>query len=264
MIRCVHCGASLVTEPAAVTAGAPAEPAVLDAPPQGPVAAPQADAPGPPTRDPWVTPSTRSGDRDPVQIPPPSRAPDAPRPAGWRADGVLILGAVIAVAGAVAAYSSLALPWVQARLTTIGDRLEPETVADLTFRSSDAFAGTVVIGVAAALLTLGLQWFWYGLDRGARLPAHAHPLLALLAAAAGVVVLVLGRLGHLVWDVAFVTHAREAGMTKGAMRELLAARPAPDISIELRGGVYRFAVAVTLALIAGIVAWWSQGRRSWS
>jgi len=175
-------------------------------------------------------------------------------------DVALAVSGVIAVGGAIVAYSSLSMPWVRAQVVTMGDR-GAKVVADLTFQGADAMGGRVVLGVAAVLLVLGLLWFWYSLDLGATLPTVAHPLIALLAAAAAGVTLAFSRLGSLFWGDAFVARAREAGMTRDAMRQLLDARPAPLVEVGQLGGSYRFGIAAVLALAAATLAWWSQRRR---
>jgi hypothetical protein len=168
-----------------------------------------------------------------------------------------MLASVVALAGAVVAYSSASLPWIRTRLSTHDD----VPIARLTFRGSDTFAGPAALGVAAVLLVLGLVWFWYALDRGAGLPKLAHPALALLASAIGAITLIATRLPLNLWDEAFVSRAREAGMTRAAMRTFLGSRPAPRIAVEQLTGPYRFGIAVLLAVVAGTVAWWSQRRR---
>ena len=279
VIRCVHCGTALAgqgagaltdTAPAADKTG-PADGAVeAAATSTGTVAAVPGElgartvgtsaVPGP-VSDPWVTPAVRADAQTRFSPAVPTRRAEIARTTRRRTDGALVLAAVLAVAGAIAAYSALPLPWVRAELTTTGDGSDVTVVADMTFRGSDSVAGTLGLGVAVALLALGLLWFWYALDRGMNLPTFAHPLLALLGAALGAVVLAFSRLGYLFWDEAFVARAREAGMAKEAMRELLDARPAPTIAVEQLSGVYRFGAAVLLALAAGVVAWWSQRRR---
>jgi len=270
VIRCVHCGTPLAGEPA----GAPADVTIQTASVATGVPSPATDLPGagavgaPPTPrpapDPWVTPAVRADAQ--TKLPPvtPPRRPEATRATSRRTDLVLTGAAVLAVAGSVAAYSALPLPWVRAELTTTSERSGVTVVADMIFRGSDSVAGTVGLGVAVTLLALGILWFWYSLDRGLTMPTFAHPLLALLAAVIGAVVLAFCRLGYLFWDDAIVTRAREAGMTKEAMRQLLDSRPAPDIAIEQLTGAYRFGTGVLLALVAGVVAWWSQRRRGWS
>jgi hypothetical protein len=271
VIRCVHCGTSLTgeQEPLATDAslGWTAVPPSSDPPgsedrPSG------AEAPAPepaqpslgPAVDPWVTPATRADGSAPAVLA--TRRPvEVPRSTPRRVDGVLMIAGVLALGGAVVGYSSLAMPWVHARLLSVEDRGPARLVADLTFQGSGSLGGSVGLAVAVTLLALGLLWFWYALDRGVGLPTFAHPLIALLAAATGGVVLALSRIGYFFWDDAFVSRSRDAGLSREGMRRLLESRPAPVIEVDQLGGTYRFGLALALALIAATVAWWSQRRR---
>lgn len=265
VIRCVHCGTSLdageATTPLDAGIGTADRTGGHPAPGSALASARTAEAPPTPRSvpDPWVTPPPRSDAQASLALTMRSGAGHAVPTKRWRADAALTGAAVLAAAAAVTAYSSLPLPWVRAELATRSDA--PGVVADMTFRGSDAFAATVGSAIAVALLVLGLVWFWYALDRGMSLPVLGHPLLALLAVAVGVAVLAFSRLGYFFWDDAFVAHAREAGMTKAAMRDLLGSAPTPTIAVEPLGGVYRFGTALLLALGAGLVAWWSQRQR---
>lgn len=274
VIKCVHCGTSLSgePEPAAVTVvGAPAPVQVHTPAPvaSGPASASERPRPGPvPSTsvfapgggDKWVTPSVRadrhggpsSGDLSELPVPVALRR---------RADRHLLVGGLLGLAAAVVTYTSLPLAWVTVSITTVDDRLRPHVVAELTFRGSDAFAGKIGLGIAAALAVLGLVWFWYGLDRGATLPRFASPWYVVLAAAVGSIVVAFAQFGFFFWDDAFVAHAREAGMTRKAMRTLLDAHPAPIVEVQQLSGVVRFAAGTALALVAGLVALWSQRRR---
>ncbi len=272
----MHCGTSLTGEqgPSAAEAstgwvaapGGPeaqaSEVPALPAPgSEAPALVPEPDrSPPHPPADPWVTPATRADASAPVALASRRRV-QVPRSTSRRVDGVLMFAGVLALGGAIVAYSSLAMPWVHARLIVVQERGPARVVADLTFPGSGSFGGRVGVAVAAALLALGLLWFWYGLDRGVNLPSFAHPLIAFLAAAAGGVVLALSRIGYLFWDDAFVSRAREAGLSREGMRKLLETRPTPVIEVEQLGGTYRLALALAVGLVAATVAWWSQRRR---
>ncbi len=252
MIRCVHCGTSLregpdITPAVPSAIGSPAD--ALD----GARAVDARPAPVPPPADPWAIPAFQGSRRPATEH---TRAKRAVR----HLDLALSVAGIAAVGAAIVAYSSLSMPWVDGQIVTMGDR-GARVVADLVFQGSDVMRGRVVLGVAAVLLVLGALWFWYSLDLGATLPAFAHPLIALLAAATAGAVLGFSRLGSLFWGDAFVARAREAGLSKDAMRELLDARPAPLVEVEQLGGSYRFGVAAALALAAAGLAWWSQRRR---
>ena len=272
VITCVHCGTSLSgeTEPAAVAAvGAPAPAQVGASEPlaSGPVPASERPRPVPSTSvfapaggDVWVTPSGRA---DRHGGPSPGDLSELPVPFALRrrADRHLLVGGLLGLAAAVVTYTSLPLAWVTASITTVDDRLRTHVLAELTFRGSDAFAGKIGLGIAVALAVLGLVWFWYGLDRGATLPRLASPWYAALAAAVGSIVVAFAQFGFFFWDDAFVAHAREAGMTRKAMRTLLDAHPAPIVEVQQLSGVVRFGAGTALALVAGLVALWSQRRR---
>ena len=271
VIKCVHCGTSLTgeQEPLAKDASLGWAAALPSPDPPGsedPSAETEAPAPEPvrpplgPAFDPWVTPAARTDGSAPMVLATP-RPVEVSRSTTRRVDSVLMIAGVLALGGAVVAYSSLAMPWVHARLLAPEERGPARMVADLTFQGSGSLGGSVGLAVAATLFALGLLWFWYALDRGVNLPTFAHPLIALLAAATGGVVLALSRIGYFFWDDAFVSRSRDVGLSREGMHTLLESRPAPVIEVEQLGGTYRFGLALALALIAATVAWWSQRRR---
>lgn len=282
VIRCVHCGTALLEEeqPVTVPAGAgpstpegapsaatqaappPRPPGVMPGRPTAP--APSVfDAPKPRPTDPWVTPSVRADDHAPLPMPP--EVETRPDPAGSRRpDARLMAAGALALVSAVAAASALSLPWVTGRVSVVGQRSNARLVADLTFRASDSLAGPFVVGVAAVLALAGLLWFWYGMDRTAHLPSIGSPGIAVLAGVVGVGTLAASRAASFLWQDAFIENARDAGLTKEAMRTVLEAKSAPLIQLEPQGGMARFAVAAALAVLAGLVAWWSQRRRGWA
>ncbi|MGZ8513211.1 MAG: hypothetical protein ACXWWL_07210 [Candidatus Limnocylindria bacterium] len=257
VIKCVHCGTSLVGEeqPATVPAGATG--GTQEAVASAPVPKPK------PTGDPWVTPSVRADGHAPLTML--AEAPPRSVPARSRQlDARLMAAGVLAIAAAVAAYSAPSLPWVAGRVFVLGQRSNARLTAELTFRASDSLAAPFALGVAAGMALLGLLWFWYGMDRGTYLPAIAHPALAAVAGMVALGTLAASKLGSFFWQDAFLTHARDAGLTKEAMRTLLEGQPAPVIELEQLSGMVRFAAAAALALVAGLVAWWSQHRRGFA
>jgi hypothetical protein len=288
VIRCTHCGQPL-TEPAAGAAGAPGPSAagpgspVLGASPPSsgvgvpagpalepepsPAAAPPRPAPRPTGGDVWITPATRADVRQAsfVALPPPVvLAPDrnpASRTRARTLDGLLMVGAGLLVLAAALMYTSLDVFWVRARLSTATDRGQFRPVADMTFRATDSLAGTVGLVLAVGFAVYGIVWFWYGLDRGVHLPAVFHPGFVGLGAAAAWLVAIFAGLGSFFWDDAFAANARGAGMSKGAMAELLAHHPPPKIAVEVLEGVVRFRVSAGLALLAALLGAWTTSRR---
>ena len=274
VIRCTHCGGSVRDDPrgpgaarAPSTAAGPRGASAASATDVGgsAVASPTtatrpAPAPTRPPADPWATPAVRANAHAaPTFEPTPvlrARAEGV-----RRVDLPLLLASVLAAAAGALAYTSLALPWVNAQMTTEGARSNPKLVAAMTFRGSDSFAGRVGLGIAVALGALGILWLWYALDRGVDLPVIAHPALGLVAGLVAGLVVVFAQMGYFFWDDAFITYARRAGMSSEAMRDLLDAQPSPTIAVEQLDGVLRFASAAGLAFAAGVVAWWSQRRR---
>ncbi|GBC87838.1 hypothetical protein HRbin12_01856 [bacterium HR12] len=221
------------------------------------------DPPKPPSPDPWVTPAARSEPRPAAGTTlPPAVAPTLRAKPPRRIDlPLLAAGAFAAIAAAVAA-TSLSLPWVTGTLSVSGSHGRVRDVAEIPFFADDAIARNLVIGVAVVVGVLGLLWFWYGLDRGVQLPALAHPGIAMLAGIVGWGTVLLAKLGGFVWETGFVAHAREAGLTKEAMRELLADRASRTMRFAAEAGTTRFAVAASLAFAAGALAWWSQRDRA--
>ena len=275
VIRCTHCGTSLVDESqgsgvgtatrgaaASAVGGRPvaATPAVPTAIPATPkVTATPPRTPAEPAADLWATPPAGVG----AQRRPPlgSRIEAASSPVRIRqTDPLLMVGGVLAAAAGAVTYSSLSAPWAHARISDAS--ASTNLVAEMTFRGSDSIAGRVGLVLAIALGLLGLLWFWYGLDGGVRVPAIAHPASALIAACVAGVLVAFAGIGYFFWNDAFVGYARDAGMTRRAMRDLLDAQPSPTITVERLGGVLRFGAAAGLAALAGVVAWWSQPRRS--
>jgi hypothetical protein len=174
---------------------------------------------------------------------------------------MLMVGGLLLVVAAAVLYTSLDVPWVDARLSAVADRAEPRLVGSLTFHATDGFAGKVGLGLAIAFVVFGLVWFWYSLDRGVHLPTAFHPGLVLVGAVAAWIVGIFAALGYFFWDDAFVTHARAVGLSRSAMSDLLAERPAPIIDVQLLAGVTRFRMAATLALLAGVLGAWATRRR---
>lgn len=282
VIKCVHCGTSLVGEPqpAGVAPGVPAAIGVAGTPQPAPapVASKPAGMPGRPTapppsvfdpprehpaRDPWVTPSVRADALVHLPATAPIASAALPVARTRRANGLLVVASLLAVASAIASATAMSLPWVAGSLWVVGDRPSPKLVAELTFVASDGFAGRVVVVVAIVLGLLGLVWFWYAMDRGVNLPALAHPGFALAAGAAAWGTLATARLGSFFWEPAFVSHAREAGTTKGVMRAILEEPAARRLELIPQTGMVRFGVASALAVVAGVVALWSQRARAY-
>ena len=278
VIRCVHCGTSLLegTEPATVpegsavgtddAAGPGLEPAREHPPgfmPGRPTAPPPSVFDPPKARssgDPWITPSVRADGHAPLLMlteAVPLPVPAQPR----RRDAFLMTAGLIAIVASVVAFSAVSLPWVTGRISEIGQRSNTRLVAELTFRASDSLASELALGVGAVMTLLGLLWFWYAMDAGTRLPAIAHPALAVAASVLAAATLGASRFGSFFWGDAFVAHAREVGLTKDAMRSFLEGHTAPLIELEQLSGVVRFSAAAALAVISGLVAWWSQRRR---
>lgn len=293
VIKCVHCGTSLVDEPqpVGVAPGAPYADAVRPGPYAAPTPAPApavavaptsapgkpAGMPGRPTApppsvfdaprdhkggDPWVTPSVRADAL--VPLPQSALLASTPAPAATarRANAGLAVAGVLAVASSIAAVTAMSLPWITGTVWATGSRPSPRFVAELTFEASDAFAGRVVVAAAVVMGLLGLLWFWYGLDRGVNLPWFAHPGFALGAGALAGATLATARLGTFFWASAFVSHAREADVGKKVMRTLLDDAAAHRVELVPQAGMIRFGIAAGLALVAGIVAWWSQRARA--
>ena len=281
VIRCVHCGTSLLegAEPATVptgsavgtdeAAGPGLEPARVHPPgfmPGRPTAPPPSvfDPPKPrASGDPWITPSVRADGYTPLPMlteAVPLPVLERPR----RLDTFLMAAGLLAIAASVAAFSAVSLPWVTGRVSEIGQRSSARLVAELTFRASDSLASELALGVGAVMTLLGLLWFWYATDAGTRLPAIAHPTLAVAAGVLAAATLGASRFGSFFWGDAFVAHAREVGLTKDAMRTILEGHTAPLIELERLSGVQRFSAAAALAVIAGLVAWWSQRRRGFA
>lgn len=285
MIKCVHCGSRLEEPPAGAPAdahhGTPAapredhaaRPPASDRPPAPPPSV--FDPPKPPSPDPWVTPAARHGRTPtpalapvvvapgavPGHAPVPGAAPGLRARAPRRVDPELLVAGALALASAAVALTSLSLPWVTGTLATKGPRDELRQVAELPFFADDALVRNVVLGLALVVGVLGLLWFWYGLDRGVRLPLLAHPSLALLAGLLGWGLVVIARIGALVWETGFLAHARDAGLTREAMRALLEDRNRRVMTFVADVGATRFAIAASIALLAGLLAWWTQRER---
>jgi hypothetical protein len=146
-------------------------------------------------------------------------------------------------------------------LTNPEGALAPKEIADLSLTAQDSLAARIGLGLAIAFAVWGVLWFWYSLDRGAALPSFAHPGWAALGAVAGLAVAVFARIGYLFWDNGLIQHAREAGLTREEMQDILAQRPAPTIEVEILEALARFSVVMALALAAALVAWWAVRRR---
>lgn len=286
VIKCVHCGSRLdepqparvpagaratgapipaggpsvsgAPAPSAAAAGAPVHPGTRDRTPAPPPSV--FDPPKPASADPWATPSERSATTDAAQ--PIAPAPVVTARSPRRVDLALVPAGALALAAAAVAATSLSLPWVTATLSTTGPRGKLREVAALPFFADDAIARHLVLGVAVVVGLLGLLWFWYGLDRGVQLPVFAHPGLAALAGVVGWGTVGLTRLGAFFWQSGFVAHAREAGLTKEAMRALLDDHETRVMAFSAEAGTGRFALAASLALLAGLLAWWSQRERA--
>ena len=264
VIRCVHCGTPLQTEPQPATAVV------------------------------GTTRATgRSGSPVGTTVPPlpprtPSRGPPIPTPAGggherpdgdqghatrrrarvWElggqtvpvastsarhVDGWLMGAAVLAVATAVTAISSLSLAWTDGRLSIAGTR-RTHAVAELTFRASDSYGGTTAVVIGVTMTLLGLLWFWYGTDRTNHLPAYAHPAIAMIVGLAGWAAIGASTVGSFFWEHAFVERSQEAGLTPEAVRGILDDGARRVVELERLAGFQRFAVAATCAVLAGAVA----------
>ena len=287
VIKCVHCGTPLIgdPQPSGAVSGGPAQAAVVAAstPASPPTSAPApvtSKPPGMPGRppapppsvfdpphartdgDPCVTPSVRADALLPLPQSAVLASSSAPAAKTRRANVPLMGAGVLAIASAVAASTALSLPWVTGSVWITGDRPSPRSVAELTFHGSDSFAGRVAVAAAVVMGLLGLLWFWYGMDRGVNLPRPAHPGIALVIGGAAAGALATVRLGTAFWEPAFVAHAREAGLTKGGMRAILEDAAARRIDLVPQTGMVRFAAATALAVVAGIIAWWSQRARA--
>jgi hypothetical protein len=273
VVKCVHCGRMLKepAEPAGV--GAPTAPPTVAGAVTSPTASGTLVRPPPSpssgaAEEPWVTPATRADtEASPWTPPPPAiiHAPGQPPIAHSRTRGVdvpLMVSGLLLLVSAAVTYISLSTPWVQVRLLTDPEgALAPKEMADLSLTAQDSLAGRIGLGLAVAFAAWGLLWFWYSLDRGATLPSFAHPGWATLGAVAGLAVAMFARVGYLFWDDGLVQHARQAGLTRAEMQEILAQRPAPTIEVEVLEALYRFSVVMALALAAGLVAWWAVRRR---
>jgi hypothetical protein len=269
VIRCTQCGMSLTGDREGSGGGAVAVSEVAGSGGRRPVAAPARipTAAQAPTAAAKPAHGSTELPIDVWAVSAPRVRPHRPPPTGSRTGGAsirrtdlpLMAAGVLAAAAGALAYSALAVPWVHAR---ISDATGSHLAAEITLRGSDSIAGRAGVGIAIALGLLGLVWFWYGLDRGVGVPAIAHPASALIVALIAGIVVIFAAIGYLFWNDALVASAREAGMTKRAMRDLLDARPAPTIAIERLAGVLRFAAAAGLALLAGAVAWRAERRRN--
>jgi hypothetical protein len=176
-------------------------------------------------------------------------------------DLALLAAGALALASAAVALTSLSLPWVTATLAAKGPKDELRQIAELPFFADDAIVRNAALGLAIVLGALGLLWFWYGLDRGVQLPLLAHPGIAILAGILGWALVGVTRLGAVVWQTGFLVHARDAGLTKEAMRALLDDRQRRVVTFAAEAGTTRFAIAASIALLAGVLAWWSQRER---
>lgn len=270
MIRCVHCGTALEpeTQPATAIAGARRGPATVQrparmpgqapAPVADPVRAPETgDVDGRPASDAWATQPSGDGDRrsaTAAEVVPVASA------SARHVDGWLMGAAVLAIATGVIAVSSLSLPWIDGRLSVVGTR-RTRTVVELTFRASDSYGGTIAIAIAGSLSVLGLLWFWYGTDRTNHVPALAHPAIAVIVGLAGWAAIGASMVGSFFWEHAFVEHAEQAGLTSEAMQAILDDRARQLVELERLAGFRRFGVAATGAVLAGVVAIWSQRPR---
>lgn len=268
MIRCVHCGTALEPEaqPAPAIAAARRGPATVQrpagipgqapAPVADPVRAPETGGvDGRPASDAWATPPSGEGDRRPATAVVPVASASARHVDGW-----LMGAAVLAIATAVIAVSSLSLPWIAGRLSVVGTR-RTRTVVELTFRASDSYGGTIAIVIAVTMSVLGLLWFWYGTDRTNHVPALAHPAIAVIVGLAGWAAIGASMVGSFFWEHAFVEHAEQAGLTSEAMQAILDDRAGQLVELERLAGFRRFGVAATGAVLAGVLAIWSQRPR---
>ncbi len=277
VIKCVHCGMSLLelaqpdAAPARPGGSTPRTPSTSDTPPRPPgfmPGRPTASLPSvfeePTSRvngDPWVTPSLRADGHAP-QPKPVEPEPKTGLRTTRRPDVRLMVAGGLALASAVAAYTTMALPWVSGRVVVSGQRSNTRLVADMTFRASASLAGPFAIGVAILTAVAGILWFWYGMDRWAHLPVFASPGLGMLAGVVGLGVLVTSKVAPSLWNGGFIANAHDAGLTRDAMRALLDHVPAPIVELTPQTGMIRFAAATGLAMLAAGVAWWSQRRRA--
>ena len=168
--------------------------------------------------------------------------------------------AVLAVGTAVLAVSALSLAWMDGHLSVVGIR-RTRVVAEVTFRASDSYAGSIAIVIAATMSVLGLLWFWYATDRANHLPAFANPAIAMVVGLAGWAAIGASMVGSFFWEHAFIEHAQVAGLTPDAMQAILDDRTHRLVELDRLAGFQRFGIAATAAVLSGVVALWSQRPR---
>jgi len=262
VIRCVHCGRSLIET---AEAGAPG------------VGTPTAD---PDAEEAWATrrPSTRpTGTRTAAPpnpwatqpgMDPVSRLPNiatrrslpAPR-RSWGPDVRLLGAGVAAVACGVLAYLAVGEQWVHLTVTDPPTEFEEGQVLQLTLHGATAFVGTAGTALAIAFAAFGAVWFLFGLQRGWTMPGITNPALAMLVAVTGIGTAVVSSTIWFAWEAAMVERSRRAGISMRAMRELLDQQPNPAVEIERLAGLSTFGGMMVLALVVACFGWWGYRRR---
>ena len=257
VIRCVRCGRPLRGEPdrEAVTAAVASSTSTSTAPRSVP-SAPVAPLSSAGARTPGVThaPTLHTTiDPRPLRALPSRRA--------WGPDWLMLLAGIAAMSAGALAYLIVKEPWVHLAITRAATDTEDALLTALTLRGKAAFVGTAGTWLAIALAAFGLVWFFYGFQRGWTMPALTSPALGFLVTAAGLMATVLASMVWFVWEDAMVAHARAAGLSTQAMRELVDLQPAPLVEIERLSGLATFGLMMGLGFLASCLGWYAYRRR---
>jgi hypothetical protein len=260
VIRCTRCLRSLDGK-----AGPEHEPAPTAAP--SAVATrveprPPAAGPSPWATDGWTSPATRSADLDggPAFDVGALRALPRERRRSARPDYVLLLASLAAAAAAYFAWKAVAQPWVELVITDTRD-LDPVLVGNIVLRGQLAMVGTIGLGLAGVLGTLGVTWLFYGFDRGSNVPWFVNPFIAIVATLVGVGGALLSSTVWFVWKDAAIERSRAVGMSPEKLKELLDLQPPPFVEIQRQAGLMRFGGMMLVGLLAACAAMWSCRRR---
>jgi hypothetical protein len=259
VIRCTHCGRSLVDSPREeavdLSEGSAGE---TWAATHRTSTRPFATATAPPP-SPWATrPASDPTPRLPNLAT--RRALPAPRRA-WGPDVWMLGAGVAAVACGVLAYLAVGERWVHLTIIQMPTEVDEGRILQLTLRGETAFVGTAGTALAIAFAVFGGVWFLFGLQRGWTMPGIANPALAILVALAGIGTAFLSSTVWYVWETAMVERARRAGLSMAAMRDLLDRQPNPRVEIERLSGLTTFGGMMALGLVVACFGWWAYRRR---
>lgn len=266
VIRCSHCGRSLLGDADVDTASVGAATASGNG-----SSAEKAEARSPRTSPPinvWATESSTGAHGAGTTVAEPmlstlmlggTALPVAKH--GRRFDAGLLVAGLLLLAAGILAYLSIRHPWVKVRITGLDEEgVETGVVARLALEGGQGLAGKIGLVISVAMAIWGAVWCWYGFDRGAVIPSFARPGFAILATIAGIGLAFLCSTVWFVWTDAAVAHAGDTGMTAAALRLLLDTHPLPLVELKRLPALLEFGGLMVLGQLASYLAFWSSRR----